>query len=261
MLMLGKYLCANGLTVNLNKTYHIHFRSRQRQIDTRQLSQIKLYERPIELRSEVKLLGIILDEYLDWRSHTMNLRKDLSRISGMLYKLKNILPQRPKQNIYYSLMHSRIMYGIVTWGKTASSNLSSLQRVQNMCLKSIFRLPNRFPTISLFQQVQHGMLSIKAIHTFETILMVYKIRNNMVASNISFVENLSQYSSRNPHQLRLPSITRTNYGIKRFSYLGPHIFNTFLREIGRSVGYFINMKINKFKFIVRDHIFLLWFPI
>ena len=85
--------------------------------------------------------------------------------------------------------------------------------------------------------------------------MVFQIKNMLASTNIQFEEIQSMYSNRVPHQLKLPYDFRTQYSIKRFSYLlGPKIFNQFLQEIGRLNGYFLNMNINKFKNIIKNQI-------
>ena len=51
---------------------------------TLELHHSKLFE-----SSKIKYLGIILDNKFNWKAHTIELAKKLSRAVGLLYKIRN----------------------------------------------------------------------------------------------------------------------------------------------------------------------------
>ena len=63
-----------------------------------------------------------------------NLNNKVSRGVGITTKLKNLLPVRILQNIYFALIHSYFNYGLLVWGATFNSYLSPLLAQQNKAL-------------------------------------------------------------------------------------------------------------------------------
>lgn len=92
----------------------------------------------------VRYLGLHLDRRLTWQTHIkkkrdeMNLKfRNLSWILGRNSKLST----DNKLLIYKAILKPIWMYGIQLWGCTSNSNISMLQRAQNMMLKSISSAP------------------------------------------------------------------------------------------------------------------------
>jgi len=56
---------------------------------------------------------------------------------GMLSKLKYLLPKTTLQQLYYTLIHPSLLYGIIIWGLTYPNYLQKLSILQNKALKAI----------------------------------------------------------------------------------------------------------------------------
>ena len=80
------WLKLNKLTVNVSKTKFMIFHKRR---DTPQLDLL-LNNIKIELVSNFTFLGIILDSSLSWKNHTKMIAIKISKIIGILHKLKYI---------------------------------------------------------------------------------------------------------------------------------------------------------------------------
>ena len=80
------WLCANRLSLNVDKTEFIVFRPRRVKIDHRftlKLNGTILFESP-----KIRYLGLIMDNSLSWKHHIFELRKKLSPAVGILYKMR-----------------------------------------------------------------------------------------------------------------------------------------------------------------------------
>ena len=80
------WLCANRLSLNVDKTEFVVFRPPRTNTFNRftlKLNRTTLYESP-----KIKYLGLILDKTLSWKFHIFELRKKLSRAVGILYKMR-----------------------------------------------------------------------------------------------------------------------------------------------------------------------------
>ena len=65
---------------------------------------------------ETKLLGVYIDENLDWTEHIDFVKK---KISGGIYALNSctkILSNANMRTLYHSLVHPWLLYGIILWG-------------------------------------------------------------------------------------------------------------------------------------------------
>ena len=109
------WLCANRLSLNVDKTEFIVFRPpRKKLLDrfTLKLNGTVLYE-----STKIKYLGVILDSSLSWKHHIFELRKKLSRAVGILYKMKSCMcPKSLLTSLYFALFHSHMSYGILLYG-------------------------------------------------------------------------------------------------------------------------------------------------
>ena len=85
--LLCNWLCANRLSLNAEKTEFIVFRPPS--CKTFERVTLKLHHSKLFESSKIKYLGIILDNKLNWKAHTIELAKKLSRAVGLLYKIRN----------------------------------------------------------------------------------------------------------------------------------------------------------------------------
>ena len=60
--------------------------------------------RAIDVVENFNYLGIILDANMSWKSHIAMVRNKLSRINGILHRLKYLYPQNILVTIYKSLL-------------------------------------------------------------------------------------------------------------------------------------------------------------
>ena len=75
-------------------------------IDHNQIEQIPVFN----------FLGIIFDENLSWKNHTKMIASKISRVTGILYRLKSVFPKEVLVTLYKTLIASYIHYGLLVWG-------------------------------------------------------------------------------------------------------------------------------------------------
>lgn len=64
----------------------------------------------------VKYLGVIIDKELNWKNHINSLKSKLNSLLRLFYFMRDLCPIDVLRTVYFSLVHSRIEYGIVCWG-------------------------------------------------------------------------------------------------------------------------------------------------
>ena len=97
MQTLVRFFCMNGLTVNISKTYCVHFRPRQRVLISPE--PILLFDHAIQVKNSTKFLRVHVDQHLIWKTQLDHLTSVLSRTAGIMYKLRRILPEYTKTQI------------------------------------------------------------------------------------------------------------------------------------------------------------------
>jgi hypothetical protein len=100
---------------------------------------------------KVKFLGILLDPHLNFRTHIKSIS---AKISNSLYHMraaKNILSHKALTTLYYSLVHSHLIYAIHIWSSTSSSILNELVVKQKQAIRVIHNSSYNAHTESLFK--------------------------------------------------------------------------------------------------------------
>ena len=105
------------LTINLDKTYYMVFRPHNLNIDTSSLN-ITLNDHKIQNVKFTKFLGVTIDEHLSWKYYVNDIACKISRVIGVLNRLKGFLPLHILVNLYNTMILPHITYCIV-WGKCA----------------------------------------------------------------------------------------------------------------------------------------------
>ena len=75
-----------------------------------------------------KFLGVIIDSNLTWSHHINHIGNKLSKICGVLSRLKHYVPVLILKIIYNSLFLSDLNYGITAWGFNVGPRIKTLQK-------------------------------------------------------------------------------------------------------------------------------------
>ena len=130
---------ANQLTINHKKLTILLIQSTLKNISLN--FEIRFKNHNISSCEYVNYLGINLDQYLNFRPHIRILAKKMAKNVEMLWKLRKFLPKKTLISLYHAFVHSHLLYGIVTWGQSVSSNtLNQLQLLQNDSIRAIVGL-------------------------------------------------------------------------------------------------------------------------
>ena len=110
-----KWLEANRLALNIDKTNFVIFHSQQRKITDN--IELQFGRKSIKQESYVKFLGIILDPNLSWKFRSTELSKKLARTAGLFYKIHATMPLKIHlMLLYHGLFASFLAYGISVLG-------------------------------------------------------------------------------------------------------------------------------------------------
>ena len=129
------WLNTNKLSLNISKSNFVLFYPPQRKVN----DPIKLYVNNtlLEEKNHVKYLGIMMDNNLNWKNHTIYIAKKITRSRGILSKLRYYVTLDTLITLYYALLYPFFIYGILIWGKTYPTNIKPLFILQKRAITLI----------------------------------------------------------------------------------------------------------------------------
>ena len=122
------WLAVNKLSLNAAKTKIKIFHYKQRKSKNHEVPYIKINNIPIERVTQFKFLGVVIDSNLTWSPHQNLLANKLSRICGIISRLKHYIPIHILKIIYSSLFMSHLRYGILAWDGQTNKLINKLQK-------------------------------------------------------------------------------------------------------------------------------------
>ena len=87
---------------------------------------------------------------------------------------KKLLPHSALYNLYYTLIHCHLLYGVLAWGNSNSAN--KLLTLQKRALRIMNKLPYRAHTDPVYKKEK--ILKIKDVYQTESVLFIYDYKNN-----------------------------------------------------------------------------------
>ena len=215
-----EWIRVNKLSLNTNKTELIIFKSRNNTI-TKYLN-FHISSQKFQPTSQVKYLGVTLQDNLQWATHLVNLKKKPSHSIGLLSKIRHYVPKHLLQTLYYSLFNSNLIYACKIWGQKQTNQLfKRLLILQEKAITLINFLPQTSPSNNLFKE--NEILKISDYINYKYTLFV---RNSLRKENLQIFNNMftpdhthNNYATTN-YLLDIPHImtSETNYSLRNLFY-------------------------------------------
>ena len=182
---------------------------------------------------EIKVLGVTLDEKLNFNSHISGLCKKASRQINILKRLSKYLNQESRVSIYKSFISSNFNYCPVAWIFCGKRNSNKLEKLQERALRFVFN--DRTSCYSALLK-RGNFLSLSAIRLRALAIEVYKCvkKLNPAYMNDLFELNETPYNFRDPFKLKQLEFSNKTFGFRSFSYYGSKLWNSLPVEIKSS---------------------------
>ena len=124
LILVNKWFLANRLTLNIDKTNIILFRS-HRKSSPRDFA-LEMAGAPLLRVESSRFLGVTVDSHLSWREHINFIAKKLAKNIGILYRVSHLLPEAARLNLYHSLILPYLTYCNMIWASNYDSRISKL---------------------------------------------------------------------------------------------------------------------------------------
>lgn len=130
--VLNEYMFNNFLSLNANKSFYIIFSA------TGSLhfdNQIFLNNVVIEQKAHGSYLGLEIDENMKWDIHVSNVASKLASYVGAFGRVARTNRMPVLKNLYYSFIHSHILYLTSIWCNAPKYCLQKIQTLQNRAIR------------------------------------------------------------------------------------------------------------------------------
>ena len=150
LLKITDWLAANKLSLNASKTKFMVFHS-----DKKIVRYPKLFINDVKIERVdcFNFLGLQLNHNLKWNKHISHVSLKISKITGLLHKLKLKFPTSILKSIYNTLLLPHINYCILTWG----SQIDKIHKLQKRAIRNITKSDYRTHTEPLCKE--HNLLN------------------------------------------------------------------------------------------------------
>ena len=190
------WLNINKLSLNVSKSSLLLFNIRNKNNNVK--LNVNINDIKIKQVKNLKFLGIIIDDKLDWKSQINYVSTKLSIAIGILNKVKFKLNLKSLVYVYNSFFYSHLTYCCHIWGNTFFSNLNKICILQKRALKII----NNDSNYSTFYII-HKSLQFHDIVKMNTIKFMFRARNNVLPINLQKLYSIKLHNTYLFHRLKV----------------------------------------------------------
>jgi len=204
LVKVNNWLSSNKLSLNINKTKFIVFHPSQKRVD---YPMVKINNIIIDRVTQFNFLGVILSSDLRWNKHIDYISLKISKVIGILYRLKHIYPFTVLLMIYNSLIVPHFNYCILTWGSKVCIG-HKLHLLQKKALRIISNSDFIAHTEPICKQLK--ILKVTDMFRLSIWKFYYKLMNNLLPPYFEVMKpklpNICHYHSIRKPVYHLPAI-------------------------------------------------------
>ena len=223
LVKVNNWLIANKLTLNIDKSAFLLFHPPQKSVTK---PVLKLNGELLAEKSEVKYLGVIIDEHLSWKSHVNHVNMKLARALGILKKLKDFAPKNLLRTFFYSFFQPHIDYCLINWGSAPSTTLEPIRTKLNKAIRLISFSPKDSSADLIFRKLK--ILNLEQQQTMVMAKTFWQHQKTSLPITISdiFRPNTSTNNDSRHHKTRniYTPQARTNFKSNFVTFLGPRLW-------------------------------------
>lgn len=177
-----KWLEINRLSVNVNKTKVMLIRGiRKKTVEDN--VKVVLQDTILELVSEIKYLGVILDKNLTFSAHVDYISKKAGAKLGVMRRIGRDLSCNMRGTVYRTIVAPLFEYCASIFVGLNETNKQRLQKLQNQGMRIILRCSRRERVVNMLEALQ--FMSIKERIEYNVCQLVYKIVHGICPEYLS----------------------------------------------------------------------------
>ena len=199
----------------MKKTKYVLFNNKMRhEFFTEEALNIKFNDIILERVDCVRLLGLELDERLQFDQHIRSIQNKIIPFTFALKRIRDLISDKTALMLYNSYIQSRIMYMNCVWYAAPNFLIESLEITQRKSLRVVLKKPWHCSRSELYS---NSIFSVSSLAQLSSGLLMFKMKHNL-AKNLNLFRNLSQQHNFNTRNNDLIVVDRTSsqFGSKNF---------------------------------------------
>ena len=222
-----KWLDANQMIANADKFKSIIVKKPSMKIDD---FNITVGNQEIKPSSSVKLLGVDIDNKLNFRKHIKTLCRKAGAKLNAIKRLGSYLKEKDRKLLVTAHVTSQFNYSSIVWHFGGLTEVHKMEKLHERCIRYIYNEYNKNYFDLLYE---NDLTTLFGKRTREMCCETYKTIHGLNAAYMKdiFEDRPSKYPSRNEHDLFIPKFNQITYGYKSYRVQGPKIWNLLPKEI------------------------------
>ena len=226
---LFKWCICNKLTINIDKTYFVLFHTINKPVPDG-FTEIATTHMTIKRATEMKYLGLVLDEKLNYNEHVQAICNSLLKYFGIFNHIKHKVNKKIARQLYFAFVFSRIKYGIEIYGNCSDRNVNKIQIMQNKLLKLLLQMDRLTPT-----NILHKNLNILKINDLYKCSILSFVNDTQIGKCPRIFEKYfhkkhSHYDLRQKGKLDIPP-ARLTLGDRAVRIKGAKLWNDIHKDL------------------------------
>ena len=247
-----EWLCYSKLALNVSKSKAMLISSNKSHI----LSHpIYLNEQEIEVVSEFKYLGIIIDSNMSFAQHFESVLKKLNSKFYVLKRSEHKLNFESKKLYVSSLVMPHFNYCASVLFLLCDSQIGDFQKVMNRYARLLLKAEYLTPRVEMLQKL--NWLSVKQTIYLNTILYIHRIAIGLspiyLQQHMTKTKECHQYPTRRNDEYQLKNYTKASSQNSLF-YKGLKLYNEFTRyRKSKSNGTTLSTRLVAIEFVTLNY--------
>ena len=222
---LNDYFKANKLKLNTGKTKLVCFRKKGRPF-VHDDALVSMDNQNLAYEKNVTFLGITLDEHLNFEDHCNKIANRISRNTGVLHRVKNLLPSASLLTIYNSLIFSHFSYALEIWGASSAKSFKRIEGIQKKAVRAITK--SHFLAHTEPRMKTLGLLKVADQYKLQCLGLTYNMIKGFCPDVLEFRQSMNETRVR--YRLRSVSsqpenLRPTNHLSRSFPSLATQYWN------------------------------------
>lgn len=240
-----KWLESNHMIVNPNKFQAIIVSKNKNQLNTDDI-KIKLADKEIVTQSSVKLLGVTIDERLNFNEHISKLCRTAASQLNALIRLKSYVGFKEKKILFESFVLSNFNYCPLVWHFSSQQSLEKIESIQKRALRFLYN-DHTSSYEELLTKSKGCTMTTKRLRFLG--IEIFKTINGL---NPSYMKEIFQikFSNRSVRKqqelnMKVNNPNQVLFGERSLKTLGPKIWNALPHHIKSAENFLIFKRLIK----------------
>lgn len=228
---IDEWIKINKLYINVEKTKVMLVRGIRKKVKEENI-KIKLRSKELDVVTEIKYLGIIIDRNLNFSKHVDYISKKVGAKLGVMRRIGRDISAYTRCIVYKAMIAPMFDYcGSILIG-VSKTNIQYLQKLQNQGMRIILRCNKRVKIVDMLEALR--FMSIKERMEYNVCIMGYKIIKGMcpkyLQNKIEVVQHVKGAGTRQVGNIYIDRC-KTSEEQKMLLYEGLKMYNALPTEV------------------------------